>query len=547
MTYKRKNLLFYTALFILAIATLAIFLANNTTADARAINLAGRQRMLSQKISKELLILTKPFKNQSEHHEDLNTTVTLFDNSLQTLTNGGKSDFGQIPHYSNKKIHAAVTDLQKQWNNYRSLITPLLEDTTKTLSTTDVEAITKQSNMTLKSANTLTIAIQKKANKKVALLSILQSTTLLLLIILIALAHFGLNIPLTRNMEKMTQIAMDFAKGKSSRSDLAAMCANNEIGQLAKAFLSMQKHQIERIDILKKVSEGDLTTELEVEYDTDIFGLSLNDMTHHLINSIEEQNSVAHSIIEGASQIKMSGFSISSAATQQAATLEELTSSIVIVDERTKEEAQSANEVLQKVQKVNSDASLGQEKMRTMETAMQEIVMVNGEITKVIKLIEDIAFQTNLLALNAAVEAARAGTAGKGFAVVAEEVRNLASRSAKAVKETGDIIAKSQGKAQYGATIAQETMEMLELIHIGIDDVTGLCNTIASSTAEQAQLVATITAGLKELEIVTMSNADSAEKNVEANAQLLAQSEKLQKLIKHFKTKSKETSALPAA
>jgi len=86
--------------------------------------------------------------------------------------------------------------------------------------------------------------------------------------------------------------------------------------------------------------------------------------------------------------------------------------------------------------------------MGDMIAAVDEINRASNDINKVIKVIDDIAFQTNILALNAAVEAARAGQYGKGFAVVAEEVRNLASKSAEAAKDTGTLISSSVEKAQ---------------------------------------------------------------------------------------------------
>ena len=90
--------------------------------------------------------------------------------------------------------------------------------------------------------------------------------------------------------------------------------------------------------------------------------------------------------------------------------------------------------------------------MQEMLSAMEDISNTSGEIGKIIKTIEDIAFQTNMLSLNAAVEAARAGAAGKGFAVVADEVRNLAAKSADASKNTSALI--------------EGALQALSLIHI---------------------------------------------------------------------------------
>ena len=95
--------------------------------------------------------------------------------------------------------------------------------------------------------------------------------------------------------------------------------------------------------------------------------------------------------------------------------------------------------------------------MDGMMGAMKEIASTTGDVTKIIKVIDEIAFQTNLLALNAAVEAARAGKYGKGFAVVAEEVRNLAARSAEAAKNTTELIENSVKEVANGVNNAKKT------------------------------------------------------------------------------------------
>ena len=117
--------------------------------------------------------------------------------------------------------------------------------------------------------------------------------------------------------------------------------------------------------------------------------------------------------------------------------------------------------------------------MQQMVEAMEEIRVASQSVANVIKVIEEIAFQTNMLALNAAVEAAHAGQHGKGFAVVAEEVRNLAARSAKAAKETADLIAGSVSKTENGAKIADQTAAALGEITTRIAQASDLVRGIA--------------------------------------------------------------------
>jgi methyl-accepting chemotaxis protein len=169
--------------------------------------------------------------------------------------------------------------------------------------------------------------------------------------------------------------------------------------------------------------------------------------------------------------------------------------------------------------------------MDNMMKAVMEINDASNKIGKVIKVIDDIAFQTNILALNASVEAARAGQHGKGFAVVAEEVRNLASKSADAAKDTGSLIDNSIETAHLGLDIATETSESLKKIVDGINKSAVIASTIAESSDSQTAAIDNLNNGINQVADVVKQNSATAQESAAASLEMSEQAKHLQQLI----------------
>ncbi len=228
-------------------------------------------------------------------------------------------------------------------------------------------------------------------------------------------------------------------------------------------------------------------------------------------------------VVTEANHTAISSQNMARGAIEQAAGLEETSSSMEEMSSMTKMNADNAAEANRLAAEANRAASEGAESMARMREAINDIQHSSEETSKIIKVIDEIAFQTNLLALNAAVEAARAGEAGKGFAVVAEEVRNLAMRSAEAAKNTSAMIEESVKNANNGVSITEEVGKSLETINDTISKVAGLVDEISTASAEQAKGIEQINTGLAQIDQVTQTSAANADESANANRSLAEQ------------------------
>ena len=248
-----------------------------------------------------------------------------------------------------------------------------------------------------------------------------------------------------------------------------------------------------------------------------------NSISRPIIAAVEIISEANSQIVTASDQIALSSTSLADGASQQASSIEEISATVEETTSTNEQNSENAREADILAKDANESAGRGNDQVQTLMSSMKDITASSEQIAKIIKTIDEIAFQTNLLALNAAVEAARAGEHGLGFAVVAEEVKNLAGRSAKAAKETADIIESSIGQVRQGNDIAEKTNDAFADIVVKIKKTSNLIGEIAISAQEQSEGMRQVSQSIGQIDDVTQQNAAVSEEAAAAAEELNAQ------------------------
>jgi methyl-accepting chemotaxis protein len=250
-----------------------------------------------------------------------------------------------------------------------------------------------------------------------------------------------------------------------------------------------------------------------------------------LVRVVTDLSRGAEQVSSAAGQIASSSQSLAQGTAEQAASLEETSASAEEMTSMTRKNAENSEDCAKLMAAVDSRINEANETLQEMVVSMEQIVASSDKISKIIKVIEEIAFQTNILALNAAVEAARAGEAGMGFAVVADEVRNLAQRSSQAAKDTAILIEESISKSNGGTAKVARVAEVIQAITESANKVKLLVDEVNVGSREQARGMAQISKSVTEIERVTQTAAANSEETASASEELSAQAETMRGLV----------------
>ncbi|SEG57830.1 methyl-accepting chemotaxis protein [Bosea lathyri] len=287
---------------------------------------------------------------------------------------------------------------------------------------------------------------------------------------------------------------------------------------------------------LERLAEGDLTYRIGEAFSAEYVKLKddFNEAIAKLQETMRQIATNTESMKAGSVEISQAADDLAGRTEQQASSVEETATALDELTATVRQTAESARLANQATSQVKTEAEQSTTIVRDAVVAMGGIEKSADEISKIVGVIDEIAFQTNLLALNASVEAARAGDAGKGFAVVASEVRALAQRSAEAAKEIKGLITASNIEVEKGVTLVGQTGGALQRMAAEITRATALVAEIAGAAQEQASGLQEVNSAVGEMDQATQQNAAMAEESTAAAHSLSQEADRLAALVGRF-------------
>jgi len=292
-------------------------------------------------------------------------------------------------------------------------------------------------------------------------------------------------------------------------------------------------------EVLERVASGDLTPETKLKYEGSYIPIkvALESIIESLNSIMYDIQGAVNQVAAGAEQISGSAMTLAEGAQRQTASIEELSTRIAIIHEKSTQASKNAAVANDATKNSQNQAIEGTKTVNSMQEIMDNVKASSVGIGKIINVISDIAFQTNLLALNASVEAARAGEHGKSFGVVADEVRSLANKSQSSVSDTSVIIDENAKNVEEGLRDTKEVARAFETIAGNIGEIAELVGSIADISDEQLESISFINSSVTEITQVVTDTSAVAEESASSSQELNSQAEVLRQKVAFFKLK----------
>ncbi len=490
LKFKMAILVGLFAVFMLLVVGTTTYVVSSQSADAGIIDIAGRQRMLTQKMSKEALAFVSALQEGSStegQRKGLLETVSLYDKSLQALMNGGVTlgtdgKETTIPE-STGDAKIQLNKVARLWASFKKAVT-VIADMSEAGSSGELQGaldkVSKENETLLKESNKAVVLLKDASEKKTGFLMTVQIGALIL-----TLAVTAISLILSDRL--------------------------------------IVRPLVNAVNIVNELAAGDLTMRIEAKSKDETGQLlaAMKNMVEKLRTIVGEVMTASGNVLSGSQELSAGSQQLSEGATEQAASVEEASSSMEQMASNIRQSSENSMQTDRIAGQASSDAIEGGK-------AVSEAVRAMKDIAGKISIIEEIARQTNLLALNAAIEAARAGEHGKGFAVVAAEVRKLAERSQTAAAEISKLSSSS-------VDVAEKAGGVLEKLVPDIQKTAELVQEISASNNEQNTGAEQINKAIQQLDQVIQQNAGASEEMASTAEELAAQAEQLQGTIAFFK------------
>ncbi len=505
----------YVLIFLCAlVSVITIYLSLGV--NSNAIDVAGRQRMLSQKLAKEAMLVAQ----QIENRQVMEKTIDLFESSHRVLFEGDPAQ--NILPVKEPAIITQLERVEQLWSGYKQVILQYSTNPDKA----GLEAIQQQSVQVLKEMNQAVGMMATVANDSVALQQIIAFVMTSIILLLVVLGRvFGMTV-LMKEIDHLRNHLGEVSKGDFSKP-IDCLDRQNEIGLAYTAYNNMLQ-QVSRM--IKGVCQ--VTDQVSMATATATQTLDQTDK-----GVTQQQQEI----------------------TQVATAINEISVTVQEVARNTSQAAEAAANADQEARTgqtiVNHTRSGIQNMARQVEEAASTITILESDtqqVGQVLEVITSIAEQTNLLALNAAIEAARAGDQGRGFAVVADEVRTLAQRTQESTGKIRDIIERLQNQATASVKaigksreIAHQSVEQTEEAGAALEKIVEMVTTIrdmstqiATALEQQSQVTSEVDRSIVNIADVAEMTRRAARQTVASNAQISEEIQQLNRVMSQFHTRA---------